>query len=333
MKKSLIALAVLGAFTGVAQAQSSVTLYGIVDTYVGRTKAGAPGAETSTTVLNSGGLSTSRWGVKGEEDLGGGLKAVFKLEQRVNADNGTTTADTAFDRQAYVGLAGGFGEVQIGNVWSAFDDVFYIGNPLFDSFVFAPGAANYSLGGNPVMASYNYNDKPRNAIRYTSPSFGGFSGAVSYGLKEAGTVSQTDFNIAYAGGPISAALAYQVQDNANGAGSDDKFTYASIAYDLGVAVIKAGYGTTRNVIASKTDDYQVGVDFPLSSALTLSAGYASSKDKDGSDVKRNGYAFGANYKLSKRTDFYAAYNNSKEKTAGTTTEKFSFFGAGIRHSF
>lgn len=332
MKKSLIALAVLGSVSGFAQAQSSVTLYGIVDVYMGRTKAGAPGAEVSTTALQSGGLSTSRWGVKGEEDLGGGLKAVFKLEQGFSADTGVantytapgaaTASSTSFNRQAYVGLAGGFGEVQFGNVWSAFDDVFYIGNAVFDSFVFSPGAN--------VMASYAYDDKPRNAIRYTSPSFGGFTGAVSYALKEADTGSQTDFNLAYSAGPITAALAYEVQKNPAG---DQKFTYLTGAYDLGMAVIKGGYGTTRNVFDTKTDDYQIGVDVPLSSALTVSAGYASSKDKGALTTKRTGYAFGANYKLSKRTDFYAAYNNSKEKDLGVTTDKSTFFGAGIRHAF
>lgn len=340
MKKSLIALAVLGSVAGVAQAQSTVTLYGLVDLYAARVKSGPVGAETSTTVLNSGGLLTSRFGLMGTEDLGGGLKAMFKLEQGFDASNGVANtgaggASSAFNRQAWIGLEGGFGTVQFGNVWSAFDDVFYIGNSVFDSFVFSPGAANYSLGGNPVMASYNYNDKPRNAIRYTTPNFGGFSAAVSHGLDESSTTStdQTDFNIQYAGGPLTAALAYQVQNDANGVGSDDKYTYFSAAYDLGVVVVKGGLGTTRNVIASKTDDYQIGLDFPLSSALTLSTGYAASKDKDGSDTKRQGLAFGATYTLSKRTLVYAALNSSKQKVAGTTTDKFSFIGAGLQHKF
>lgn len=327
MKKSLIALAVLGSVAGVAQAQSSVTLYGIADVFVGRTKAEIPGVgSASATVLESGGLQTSRFGLMGSEDLGGGLKAIFKLEQGFRTDTGTATnPGTAFDRQAWVGLEGGFGTLQFGNTWSAYDDVFYIGNSVFDAVAFSPAYTVTSVG--------LYNDKPRNAIRYTTPNFGGFSAAVSHGLKEAGIVDQTDFNVQYAGGPLTVALAYQVQNNAGGVNIDRKFTYLAAAYDLGVVAVKGGLGTTRNVVASKTNDYQIGVDFPLSSALTLSAGYAASKDKDGSDAKRDGFAFGATYALSKRTTAYAAYNNSKAKVGSTTVLKTNIFGAGIRHTF
>lgn len=337
MKKSLIALAILGSVAGVAQAQSSVTLYGLVDVYAARVKSGPVGAETSTTVLNSGGLATSRWGVMGSEDLGGGLKAIFKLEQGFDASRGTANTGTAFDRQSWVGLEGGFGQVQFGNVWSAFDDVFYIGNSVFDSFVFSPGAANFSLGGNPVLSVYNYNDKPRNALRYTTPNFGGFSATVSHGLDEnaAASQDQTDFNVQYANGPLTVAFAYQLRREASGitAGEDQKYSYLTAAYDLGPVVIKGGLGQTREVLATKTNDYQIGVDFPLSSALTLSTGYAASKDKDGSDTKRQGLAFGATYTLSKRTLVYAALNSSKQKVAGTTSDKFSFVGAGLQHKF
>lgn len=338
MKKSLIALAVLGSVAGVAQAQSSVTLYGLLDVWAGRTKAEVPGVgSASVTGLNSGGLATSRWGVQGSEDLGGGLKAIFKLEQGFDVSNGTAqtytnaitgaTSSTSFNRQSWVGLEGGFGTVQFGNVWSAFDDVFYIGNSIFDAVSFSPAYA--------VMSVAAYQDKPRNALRYTSPNFGGFSAAVSHGLDETAGVSrdQTDFNLQYAAGPLTAAFAYQVQADAAGVDADAKFTYFTAAYDLGVAVLKGGVGTTRNVFASRTDDWQIGADFPLSSALTLSAGYAASKDKDGTDTKRNGYSIGALYALSKRTSTYAAFTKAKEEVGGTTVLKGTVFGAGIQHKF
>lgn len=333
MKKSLIALAVLGSVAGVAQAQSSVTLYGLVDLWAGRTKNEVVGgATTSVTGLNSGGLASSRWGVQGSEDLGGGLKAIFKLEQGFDASNGTSNvgaggASSAFNRQSWVGLEGGFGTVQFGNVWSAFDDIFYIGNAIFDAGAFSPAYRVMSVGA--------YNDKPRNALRYTSPNFGGFSAAVSHGLDENAAVKQdqTDFNLQYAAGPLTAAFAYQVQNDAAGVDVDAKFTYFTAAYDLGVAVVKGGVGTTRNVFASKTNDWQIGADFPLSSALTLSAGYAASKDKDGTDTKRNGYSVGALYALSKRTSTYAAFTKVKEEAAGATTERDTVFGVGIQHKF
>jgi predicted porin len=333
MKKSLIALAVLGSVAGVAQAQSSVTLYGLVDVWAGRTKSGAPGAETSTTVLNSGGLASSRWGVQGSEDLGGGLKAIFKLEQGFDASNGTANtgpggASSAFNRQAWVGLEGGFGNVQFGNVWSAFDDIFYIGNSIFDAGAFSPAYQVLSVGG--------YNDKPRNAIRYTTPNFGGFSATVSHGLDESAATStdQTDFNLLYSAGPLTAAFAYQLQSDAAGVGTDGKYTYFAGAYDFGVAVLKGGFGNTRNVTAAgaKTTDWQIGADFPLSSALTLSTGYAASKTKS-TDTKSNSYSIGALYALSKRTSTYAAFTKAKDETAGATTNKDTIFGVGIQHKF
>lgn len=330
MKKSLIALAVLGSVAGVAQAQSSVTMYGLMDVWVGRTKTEVPGVgSTSVTGLNSGGLATSRWGVQGSEDLGGGLKAIFKLEQGFDASNGTANAGTAFDRQSWVGLEGGFGQVQFGNVWSAFDDIFYIGNAVFDGFPFSPAYGVLSVAG--------YNDKPRNAVRYTSPNFGGFSATVSHGLDEnpAAKTDQTDFNLLYAAGPLTAAFAYQLQRENSGitAGEDQKFTYFTAAYDLGVAVLKGGVGTTRNVLASKTNDWQIGADFPLSSALTLSTGYAASKDKDGTDTKRNGFSVGALYSLSKRTSTYAAFTKEKREVAGVTAVRGTVFGVGLQHKF
>lgn len=113
MKKSLVALAVLAA-SGAAMAQSNVTLYGIADVWFGSSKFEVTGEDSARqTKVDSGGVDTSRWGMKGSEDLGGGLKANFQLESAVNMDDGTSTG---FDRQAWVGLSGGFGAVQLGKV-------------------------------------------------------------------------------------------------------------------------------------------------------------------------------------------------------------------------
>lgn len=321
MKKSLIALAVLSSVAGIAQAQSSVQLYGIVDVFLSRSKSEVSGVSTSVTGLESGGLSTSRWGLRGTEDLGGGLKAIFNLEQGFNADNGT--ADSGFNRQSWVGLEGGFGTFQMGNTWTALDDVFYIANSGFDS-VFSPGA----LG---VMSLYSYNANPGNVVRYTSPTFGGLSGALSYKGRGSGIIKQTDFNVQYAAGPLLAAVGYQIREDSS-TGIDRKFTMLGGAYDFGVATLRAGYATTRNtVFGAKVDEYQIGADVPLSSALTLSGGFARS-ETDGAD-ERTGYSIAATYSLSKRTTAYAGYNTGKSKLGSTTQSKETLYGAGIRHSF
>ncbi|RZI41890.1 porin [Herbaspirillum sp. HC18] len=112
MKKSLLALAVLGAFAGVASAQTNVSIYGVADVGIERTKL-SPGQ--STTRLSSGIQSGSRLGFKGSEDLGGGMSAIFALENGYDISNGALgQGGLLFGRQAWVGLNGGFGAVKFG---------------------------------------------------------------------------------------------------------------------------------------------------------------------------------------------------------------------------
>ncbi|MES2945632.1 MAG: porin, partial [Pseudomonadota bacterium] len=151
MKKSLIALAVL-AVSGMASAQSTVTLYGLLDTYVGSIKSGG----TTQTVVNSGGIQTSRFGFKGSEDLGGGLKANFLLEGGINTDTGASRGNL-FGRQSYVGLSGGFGEVKIGQMWTAYDDQVGAAIAAFNANIFAPVANVWS-------SANTYNGNPGNSI-------------------------------------------------------------------------------------------------------------------------------------------------------------------------
>jgi predicted porin len=324
MKKSLIALAVLGSVAGFAQAQSSVTLYGIADVWVGSEKDGLNAS--SVTKVGSGGFNASRFGLTGSEDLGGGLKAIFKLEQGFDISNGTqSVSGSAFGRQAYVGLAGGFGAVTFGNVWSSMDDVIGAANGGFDSS-FSP---LYSMSGS---VHNSYVDRPQNAIKYASPSFGGFSGSVTYGMDESSTVSQdvVDFQVGYAAGPIGVSVAYQVQNDV----TDTKLTLLNGSYDLGVAKLLATYGQVKTGSAKSTD-YQFGVDVPLSSALTLSGSYAQTKDNDFSgNGKRTGFGLAAKYAMSKRTFAYAGLVDIDAKDgAGTKTDEYRLYAVGMQHSF
>jgi len=342
MKKSLIALAILAA-SGAAMAQSSVTLYGIADIWVGSEKNELLDPDTGASTLgtkrvakiNSGGFNGSRFGFRGSEDLGGGLKAVFRLEQGFSMDTGVAntfetpagaTVSTAFNRQAFVGLEGGFGSVTFGNVWSATDDVIGAANGAFDSS-FSP---LYSMSGS-VHSSYQ--DRPRNAIKYASPDFGGFTAAVVYGLDESAAVSEdvVDFNLAYAAGPVGASLAYQVQ---NGAPDDVNLTLLNGSYDLGVAKLLASFGQVK-AGAAKSNTVQLGVDVPLSSALTLSGSFGQTRDNAANgDGKRDGFGIAAKYSLSKRTFTYAGLVSVNEKDgAGTKVGKLNLYAVGLQHSF
>lgn len=327
MKKSLIALAILGSVAGAAQAQSAVTLYGIVDLWTGRVAVtDAAGVKTSETLMESGGVSGSRWGLKGSEDLGGGLKALFNIESGFAADTGVGAGGP--NRQAYLGLQGGFGTVTFGNVYSAMDDVLGASNSGFDSAL--------SASQNVLVVPAVYNDKPKNAFKYVSPSFGGFSGGASYSLDEVAGVkkNQTDFSLSYGAGPIAANFAYEVQGDAAGT-TDLKLTALNGSYDLGVAKLLASYGQAK-IGSDKATDLQFGVDVPLSAALTLSAGYAQSKDDDGTaaaDQKRTGFGVAAAYGLSKRTTAYGGFRTAKGKTAGATDFKVNVVAVGLKHTF
>lgn len=336
MKKSLIALAVLGAAAGAAQAQSAVTLYGIVDLWTGRTSTtDAAGVKANNTVMESGGVSGSRWGLRGTEDLGGGLKALFTIESGFAADTGAGNGGP--NRQTYVGLQGGFGTVTFGNVYSAMDDVLGASNSGFDS---ALSASNLVLAL-PAL----YNDKPRNAFKYVSPSFGGFSGGFSYSLDEVAKTktNQTDFSLSYAAGPIAANFAYELQGDVVGT-EDLKLTALNGSYDLGMVKLLGSVGQAK-FGDEKATDFQIGADVPLSSALTLSVGYAQSKDNDAAGSgKRTGFGVAAAYSLSKRTTVYGGFRTAKGKdgsdllsfdAAGNTngTKKANVVAVGLKHTF
>jgi len=344
MKKNLIALAVLAA-SGVASAQSSVTLYGIADVWFGSTKNDAAANPTRQTMVGSGGVDQSRVGLKGTEDLGGGLKANFVLEQAFNIDTGAqATAGQMFDRESYVGLSSGFGEVRLGKTRTPFDDINPLTVPGFNSAlaptvnVWRSTDSTSSLGG--------YNANPANTVYYASPSFSGFSGAASYSLGEnkntilggnkAGHTGS--FNVKYEGGPVYVGLAYQAE-KAAGPAKSVKFTRVNGSYDLGVVKLLAGYGRVSDqvyvpaVAGAKTTEWEIGADVPVTSALTLSGGYAYSKDNDSLNTKRSGLGLAASYSLSKRTSVYGGVQSAKTKADGAANLKSDLYAVGIRHTF
>ncbi|PPD29189.1 MAG: porin [Methylomonas sp.] len=308
MKKSLIALAVLGV-AGVAHAQSSVTLYGIVDVGIIKDKDAA-------TAMSSGLLSTSRLGFKGSEDLGGGLSAVFKLEGSLAVDTGTPDA-FKFNRESYVGLAGGFGEIRFGKIWTAYDDIAWNVNPVFDS-AFSPAV---------VRPSLSFDGNPNNGIKYVSPEFGGVSGAFSTSLREGGATRSSAFQVSYEGGPVTAGVAYQIDKD----GVDEtKFTTLNGTYDFGAAKLLAGYGRTAEG-SLKATDLSIGADVPLG-AVTLSAGYVQTK-VDGFSERLRSFGLGATYDLSKRTALYVGARKVNDTTSDLGIAAETTYGLGIKHSF
>ena len=337
MKKNLIALAVLAA-SGVASAQSTVTLYGIADVWFGSTKNEGLANPSRQTMVGSGGVDESRFGLKGSEDLGGGLKANFVLEQGFNIDNGSqATAGQAFSRQAYVGFSGGFGEAKIGKVATAYDDISGATRPAFNSAL--------SPDSNVWVSHSAYNWNPSNSLYYATPSMSGFSGAVSYSLGENKTSSTNagqviSANVKYEKGPVYAGLAYQTE-KADGAAPTAKFSRLNASYDLGVVKLLVGLGHANQVYrvnyTNRTNEYEIGADFPVSSVLTLSGGYAQSKSSylgvGVADTKRTGFGVAASYLLSKRTFLYGGVQAAKQTQSGAADVKSDLYGIGIHHTF
>lgn len=314
MKKSLIALAAL-AFVGAAAAQSSVTLYGIADIYVGDSD-----AVGSKVAAGSGGVAASRWGIKGSEDLGGGLKANFNFEQGVNLGNGATTA--GFTRQANVGFSGDFGTLKIGKSWNAMYDVYGASNSGFDSALSA-NAGNVWLN--------SYAGEAAAQLHYTTPTVAGFTAAVSTQLNgnvatgNAAGGKTTAFNVTYAAGPVAAAVAYEDNKNTTLAAAQ-KGTMFNGSYDLGVAKLLGSYYTTKPAGGgAKTNSYQLGADIPVSAPLTVSVGFASSKVSGTGTTSR---AFGVTgaYALSKRTTAYAGIRAANQVGK-------DLWAVGVNHKF
>lgn len=350
MKKSLIALAVLAA-AGAASAQSSVQLYGIADAYFGQVKdtvkiEGVKNTSQQTSV-NDGGVASSRFGLKGAEDLGGGLKAVFTLEQGFKLDSGEqATPGQAFSREASVGVAGNFGQVRLGKQFTAYDDVRGVANNTFDADISATKH---------VWAPYSGN--ANNSIKYVSPSYAGFSGAVSYALGENKSPASSAgylgaLSAQYANGPLVVAYGFQQEKAGDttvltggvgstlGLATGEKATYnlLSGSYNFGVAKLVGGISNVKLDQAgpdAKANEYQFGVEVPLAANLNLGAGYAYSKAKvDGDTVgKSRGFSAALLYSLSKRTTAYAAYLNAKDTQVDGDEFKKQVYAVGVKHAF
>lgn len=323
MKKSIIAIAALAA-AGSALAQSNVTLYGRADIGIGSVK--EAGKSTSKMIDNN--LTTSRWGMRGTEDLGGGLKASFKFEQRLNLSTGEVQSP-AFKGETSVGLSGGFGAVTMGRFSTVYDDVRALSNThaVYDSNSFTPASVGvYGSGG-------DYSSRFGSQIRYDLPNLGGFYGSLAYAFESAADKDDgmTGLKLGYKTGALNVALGLQ-----NEKGSDNDYLALSASYDFGAAALSGGYNSRKGNDAKGDDtEFQIGVNVPVG-AFDFSVGYASSKTEVGgaTSVKSSGLGLGTTYKMSKRTRAYAGLSNVDFKNgAGKKTGDKRIFALGLRHDF
>lgn len=322
MKKSLLALAVLGAFAGAASAQTNVTIYGIVDVAIQRSDTNTTSATWS---LDSGVRNGSRIGFKGSEDLGGGLSAIFTLENGFNVDTGALgTANSLFNRQAWVGLQGGFGAVKFGRQYT----VMHSANDAIDPFgTGMAGAINRLFNGNGVRTN--------NTISY-SLSAAGFSGQLNYTLGEmAGSQSagrEVGLGLGYANGPINVRFAYHDANNATNTG-DTNTALLGGTYDFGAAKLHAGLQTDKTdaagVTTTKNRNWMLGASAPVGAGSVLASFVRQDNRLTNADTDQ--YALGYIHNLSKRTNVYTSYARQNDKSA--TDADNNVFNVGLQHRF
>ena len=358
MKKSLIALAVLAA-SGAAMAQSSVTLFGIVDTAVGYVD-NANAAGDSVYGLTTSGNATSRLGFRGVEDLGGGLKAGFWLEGEIFGDDGNA-AGFNFTRRSTVSLMGGFGEVRMGrdltpNYSKTISYDLFSQTGIGQFMGWRDWATNSDVGTTVSTADAS-NVRSSNMISYYTPNFGGLTAGLGYGFDEQTTGKAGRYvggYVAYDNGPLSLAASYDQRDllvNGLVAGSAvldrDTFTLGG-SYNLNVVKLNAIVQQSKYKAlgeSEKVNAYALGVSAPVG-AGEVKLQYALYDNKI-IESKAHHISLGYVHNLSKRTAVYGtvSYMDNKDdsnlglaaknlKTAGPGFgESQTGVQVGVRHSF
>lgn len=292
MKKSVLAVAVAAALPAFAQAASNVQLYGILDTSIGFTDNGAANSNNAL-VVNSGAQSTSRMGIKGEEDLGKGLKAIFNIEAQVFSDTGDSQGNNFWQRRSVVGLKGNFGEVRLGRDYtpgfSAAGQTDIMGYGLYGNWLnYTAGVtANTAISGVGGIAT-----RASNAVHYTSPAFGNTNCMAS-------TNYSTECN-AFSGG-LSFAAMYATGENLTGSSNSGDVLGGAVVYKGGPLVAQAYYHdiTVDAAAADSIDQYGAGAQYYFSNNLRVAANWGESKGKGGTlaGVKHRAMAIGAGIKL------------------------------------
>ncbi len=353
MKKTLVALAALSAVS--VFAQSSVTVFGTVDPSVrSQTINMVGGLSSSQTFLGNNGQGTTQVSFRGVEDLGGGLKATFLVENDINVTDGrgvgVTAAGVATNVSAlgsgggelYAGIEGGFGRL-------------LLGTPNTPSLIVQAGRNPYGTkigsGFGGVMGSAHVREV--GSIVYWTPNFSGFYAGLSYTPEVnafetanpsliAGTLgtagplptakSKIDLGLFYANGPLGAGLSFYQQEGAQ------KQVNLNATYAFGPAKVFLGFHTQNNdtnPLAVDNTGWNIALNYSVTPTLDLSVNYGSLDDKLAANFDRKIAALGVKYSLSKRTSVYGKYvseTNDNVVAAGGVTDIRTFL-VGVQHNF
>ncbi|MFL9875131.1 porin [Paraburkholderia megapolitana] len=371
MKRTLIFAAVAASFAGTAHAQSSVTLYGLID--AGLTYTSNVGGDANWE-QKSGSINQSRWGLRGAEDLGGGLKAIFTLESGFELGNGRVANNGGlFNRQAFVGLSGEFGTVTLGRQYDAVQD--YLA-PLTATGSW--GGTYFAHVGNLDNLNTNDGSSVNNSVKFASANYSGLTFGGTYGFSnQAGAFANNrEYSVgaAYKNSGLRVAAAYAQQNNAgatnvftdasNGGASDfgslgrqrqfgvgAGYTYGPV--EAGVAWTQARIDNLPTGGSFRVNNYEVNGKYNLTPALGLGVAYTFSDLRDsalGGDSKNRFHQIGAqaDYSLTKRTDVYtqvvyqratgdgagaSIYSGNALNAVGSSSRDQTAATVGLRHRF
>lgn len=356
MKKSLLALALLGASAGVAQAQSAVVIYGTLDAGL---------IKRTDQTLNIGKRANNTLGFKGTEDIGNGLKALFQLEMRYEPDSGTIEQGAGgvqrptFQGQSRVGLQGSFGMVRIGRGLTAFQE----SSMAFEPFHGIPSPSGFqtdlTVGGynsDPLGQVGNSTNRFSNAVFYNSPEVNGFQVNATFATKE-GNASAA----AVVGRGSAANPQYRVGAEASANPYSMTATYKNGPAALMLAVERNAVETRvwsiagsvnplpeLKLMASRTQQdrghtmanneeaksWVVGANYTMGAGKLLAGiGHKSQGLLNWKDQKTKQLSVGYEYSLSKRTYVYVDASNKKGPSTATQPSSMNIYALGVNHSF
>jgi predicted porin len=341
MKKTLVAVAAMAAVTG---AMAQATIYGNIDQAITKSTTTVAGVQTkNTTGMSAYQMGDSIIGFKGEEDLGGGLKASFTQELGVQ----TQASSSVGTRQAFVGLSGGFGAVRLGKQYSpAFFNL--IGSDPFG----ATGGTGSLYVNNIMVGNQKGGDNPLrqdNAIQYEAPTlFPGVRIALTKVLagtdtgngSGAKTGDSTGYALLYTSGPLNVGFtsdSIKAQSVAAtgltaAATSTTKLTTIAAQYDLGM--VKLSYSDAKIMNAgSGVKSSMTGIAVPMGAATLMLTSSTGKVNRAAGVTNIKGMQYGGNYALSKRTVAYLHINNDTSTTVANQVTKVKGYGLGIHHSF
>ena len=360
-KKQIALTAALMALVGSASAQSTVTIFGLVDVNLTNYSAGDKSGAIGVTKMNDGvvnGLNGSRWGIRTSEDLGGGLKANVVLESGFNVDTGASgQGGRLFGRQGFIALSSASaGELRLGRQYVLSDSVIGQGNPFGNAVVNNPTTSVTNVGKNlPYFLNPARSD---NVLHYETPSFGGVTAAAQYAPGEGTFDRYQAVRLAYSNAPLYVGAAYEWNKDRTTGEDTNKALSVSANYNFGSFKLLGGLQRSTNLTTTSGNGtasgvsnltvtgpdgvftlknfngYTVGVEAPVTAATTLGVNYTVMKYEGtlGQTTNVGKLALAARYGLSKNTFLYAGASFATGDLKDYISEK-TVVQAGVRTAF